>query len=72
MIVQPVVEQLAVLVIVSAAAVYSARQLVPAFTWRRLARAIRGAPMEPSVANLRQPHPGCHGCPASADCGKRR
>lgn len=65
-------EQLTVLVVVSAAAIYSARQLVPASAWRRLARTLRGAPMEPSPATVRQPHPGCQGCPASADCGKRR
>lgn len=69
---QPVLEQLVVAAIVATAAGFSVKQLVPARAWRGWLRLLRGASVEQPVLAVRQPHPGCHGCPASADCGKRR
>lgn len=59
---------LLVLLIVTLAALYSARQLLPAHWWQRLPKSGGHAP----ATRVTGPHAGCAGCPASSDCSVRR
>ena len=63
------VEQLVVVLMVVGALGYSLWRLLPPRLWRGLALRAAAAPEQPLAAG---PHPGCAGCPAGADCARRR
>jgi hypothetical protein len=65
-------QQIGVLLIVGVASAYSIAALVPGSVRRRWTGRLLGRPVQPQAKVAAGESPACHGCPAGADCGKRR